>query len=164
MHSDNRLHWSIAETMSKSYSIEAKSMQLKGRSYKENLVRWWIISFITELLRWMLTVKSKRFQGMYSTCTLIWNSFYSWFFTVNVNFTFLITWPFNVHRKWWSETLLIRVFCVCVCLSVCLWFLRSRERDVVAPHCFHQCEELLLVSCNDWFLSRHDAWFRRKSL
>ena len=72
---DNRLDWSIVEAISKSFSTEAKSMQLKGRGYKERLARWSNSSFTTELLQWMLTVKSKWFQGKYSTCTLIWNHF-----------------------------------------------------------------------------------------
>ena len=96
---DNRLDWSTVETIRKSFSTEVKFVQLKGRGYKERLVCWLNISFTTELMRWMLTIKSKRFQGKYSTCMLIWNHFYSWSFTVNDNVTFLVTWPFNVHRK-----------------------------------------------------------------
>ena len=46
---------------------------------------------------------------------------------------------------------------VCVCLSVCLFYSRSRERDVVAPRFLHRREELRLASCTNRFSSRNDA-------
>ena len=40
-------------------STEAKFVQLKGRGYKEKLVHLLNICFTNELLRWILTVKSR---------------------------------------------------------------------------------------------------------
>ena len=48
----------------------------------------------------------------------------------------------------------------CVCVGN---FPRSRERQVIAPRCFHQRRELLLAYCIDQILSRHDVWFGKKS-
>ena len=61
--SDNKLDWSTSEALSKSSFTEAKFVQLKGRGHKKDSCADWTPFFTTELLRWLLTVKSKRFQG-----------------------------------------------------------------------------------------------------
>ena len=67
------------------------------------------------------------------------------------------------YCKVYTSIILIVVFCVFVhvCVSI---ILTSREREVVAPCCLHQCGELRLASYNDFFLSWHNTWFKRKSL
>ena len=59
---DNRLEWSIAEATNKSFSTDAKFVQLKGQGYKERLVCWSNICFTTEISQWILTIKRKRFR------------------------------------------------------------------------------------------------------
>ena len=53
---------------------------------------------------------------------------------------------------------------LCVCLSVCLSHLRSREREVVSPSSLRCLEALRLASCTNRFSSLHDAPFQRESL
>ena len=53
---------------------------------------------------------------------------------------------------------------MCVCVSVCLSYLRSCERDVVALHFLHCREEFHLASCTNCFSSRYDTPLERKRL
>ena len=60
--------------------------------------------------------------------------------------------------------IIIRVFCVSVCLCVCLSNLSYLEREVVSPCHLYHLEQLHLVSCTNCFSSLYDAPFERKSL
>ena len=59
--------------------------------------------------------------------------------------------------------ILTLIFFVCVRASVCnfckIWGMGCH----ILPYCLHQCEELHLASCADYFSRWQEAWFEKKS-
>ena len=112
--------------------------------------------------------------------TLQWcnENFLAWFipFLLNmqgqsalINWLYVSYWQCNCYRfVSWEDVclsyIIIRVFCVCVCLPVCLSNLRYQERKVVSPRCLCHLEELRLARCINCFSSLYDMWFERNML
>ena len=70
----------------------------------------------------------------------------------------------KVFFRNFSPLSIIIILVFCVCLSVCLLLVSSRERDVVAPCRFHHRGELRLPSYPDCISSVHNPCFEKERL